>query len=177
MGIGPTTGSWRSEAPAIHVSDAVHVSATWNDLLLVCWRKAPTLAALDDVHEATRRLLIAHPDGVGVLGIAQSGMPMIGAAERKRAADLLKDFGKTMRFLASVIEGDGFWAGTTRSVMTAITLMARPPCPTKIFSTVTDAAGWMAPSLGAPAPSALSIERAVIAMRRQAGPSPTATPA
>ncbi|HEY7954551.1 MAG TPA: hypothetical protein VII38_04625 [Polyangia bacterium] len=174
MGSGPHTGSWRTETPAIHVSDAIHVNATWHELLLVCWRQSPTLAALDDVHEATRRLLVAHPEGVGVLGIAQSGMPMIGAAERGRAADLLKDFGKKMRCLASVIEGEGFWAGTTRSVMTAITLMARPPCPTRIFSTVSDAAGWMAPSLGAPATSALSIERAVVAMRRQADSSPPA---
>jgi hypothetical protein len=133
----------------VGVVDEVHASATFRDVLLVIWRQAPTLAALDDVHEAARQLTEAAPDGIGVLGVAQAGMPMIGAVERRRAGDLLKEFGAHIRALASVIEGSGFLAGTTRSVMTAITLMARPPSPVKIFATVAEAVAWQAPLVGA----------------------------
>jgi hypothetical protein len=131
----------------LHVEavDDVHARAYYNDVLICVWQKPPTLAALNQVHELARKLVARAHHGIGVFGIAQAGMSMIGAAERRRAGDLLREFGENIRAIASVIEGTGFRAGTTRSVMTAITLFARQPARVKIFATVDEAVVWQAP--------------------------------
>jgi hypothetical protein len=41
-----------------------------------------------------------------------------------------------------VIEGTGFAAGATRSVMTAISLLAGAPCPLKIFGSFDEGVDW-----------------------------------
>jgi hypothetical protein len=151
--------------PKIWKATDVHTLATWHSLQIVVWKQAPTVTALTDVYKATEALLVHHPDGVAVLGIAQSGMPLIGPEERKLAAAQLKDFGARMKCLCSVIEGDGFWAGATRSVMTAIMMVARPPCPVKTFARVDEAAAWQAPLLGPSISPALYL-RAVAEVRQ-----------
>jgi hypothetical protein len=69
-------------------------------------------------------------------------MPALGNAERRMTGAMLADLGRHAYYVASVIEGDGFWASTARSVMTAISIVAHRPCPLRIFRHVAEAADW-----------------------------------
>jgi hypothetical protein len=128
--------------------DGIHVCGTMRNLLVCLWRDTPTLEALDGVLQATRALIARCPTGIGVLGVAPGDMPLVGGAARRRAVAMLAETGGHVRCMATVIEGSGFRAGATRSVMSAITLLARQPCPAKIFGDVDEAATWQARLLG-----------------------------
>jgi hypothetical protein len=58
------------------------------------------------------------------------------------ASVIFSDLGRRAYYVATIIEGDGFWASAARSVMTAISIVAHRPCPLRIFRHAADAAEW-----------------------------------
>jgi hypothetical protein len=129
----------------VRALDGKPCAACCDNSVIMIWRVAPTVRALGDLRDIILELLGQFPRGVGILGIAEPGMPMLSAAERKFASDLLTTWGSQLRAIATVIEGHGFWAGATQSVMTAISLIARQPCPMRIFNTIDEALVWYTP--------------------------------
>lgn len=138
----------------------------YEGVLICVWRQPPTLAALEAVRVAFIAMSEDHPNGVGLFGVAEEGMPTIGALERRIVSDLFADLGRRALFVASVVEGDGFWASTARSVMTAIGIVARRPCPLKLFRHAAEAAEWQSrfPTGAAAAPLTEAVERCRAAM-------------
>lgn len=143
---GPSKSS-RTSAPGLrfHVLDGARCAGSWDQSVIVVWRAPPTMQAFSDLRAIVVEQLQEFPRGLGIFGIVEPGMPLLGAAERKVAAELLAQFGPRFRAIATVIQGQGFWAGATQSVMTAISLIARQPCPTRIFDSVDEALAWYAP--------------------------------
>lgn len=134
----------------VRVLDGAPCAASCGKSVIVIWRTAPTVRALGDLRDIILELLKEFPRGVGIVGISEPGMPMLSSAERKVAADLLTTYGSQLRAIATVIEGHGFWAGATQSVMTAISLIARQPCPMRIFNTIDEALVWYTPLVADP---------------------------
>ena len=152
----------------VRTLDGAPCAAICDKSVIVIWRTPPTVRALGELRDLMLELLVQFPRGVGILGIVEPGMPLLGSAERKVAADLLTTYGSQLRAIATVIEGHGFWAGATQSVMTAISLIARQPCPMRICSTLDEALVWYTPHVADPGgqgSSALLLRQALEAMR------------
>jgi hypothetical protein len=133
----------RSSGPfEIYSTDRGHCIGRYEGVLICVWRDAPTLAALETARRAFAAMIEERPAGAGVLGVAEEGMPPLGSVERQQASAIFSDLGRRAYYLATVIEGDGFWASAARSVMTAISIVAHRPCPLRIFRHVADAAEW-----------------------------------
>jgi len=138
IGSGP-----RSSGPfEIFAVERGYCVARYEGVLICVWREAPTLAALETARRAFCAVLDERPAGAGVIGVAEDGMPTMGAVERQMASSIFGDLGRRAYYVATVIEGDGFWASTSRSVMTAISIVAHRPCPLRIFRHVAEAAEW-----------------------------------
>jgi hypothetical protein len=136
-------GGPRSSGPfEIYGADSNYCIGRYEGVLICVWRDAPTLAALETVRRAFVAMVEERPAGVGVVGLAQEGMPTMGSVERQMASALFGDLGRRAYYVATVIEGDGFWASTSRSVMTAISIVAHRPCPLRIFRHTAEAAEW-----------------------------------
>ena len=155
--------------PEILTADRGHCIGCYEGVLICIWRDAPTVGALETVRAAFTVMTDELPSGAGVLGVAEEGMPMIGAIERRITGELVSVLGRRALFVATVVEGDGLWASTARSVMTAIGIVAHRPCPLKIFRHAREAAEWQARFPTGAAPVALSeaVERCRAAMGRR----------
>jgi hypothetical protein len=147
----PASGPRASGPFEIYSANSGHSIGRYEGVLICVWRDAPTLATLDTVRRAFSVMLEVRPGGAGVLGVALQGMPTLGNAERQATSAMFADLGRHAYYVASVIEGDGFWASTSRSVMTAISIVAHRPCPLRIFRHVTEAADWQSRFPGAAA--------------------------
>ncbi len=84
-----------------------------------------------------------------MLIVVDSDMESPDARLRSELARVLKQYEPATDCAAYVIEGTGFKAAALRSLVTAIMVIARVKLPTKVFSTVSEAAHWMGPRLGA----------------------------
>lgn len=138
----------------VHVSDRLCI-AECQAVAINFWHGIPHRA---DWQEAVRHLGSLHrrfPDGIFALVVFPLP-PTLSIREiefdRKEMEIVARQFIALGRGCASVIEGSGFVGATVRSVVSGLTLLTRPPFPSRIFDSVTDGIHWLAP-LVAPRPS------------------------
>lgn len=129
MVIETPSESWRSERLWV---------GTWRNLVIQCW---DTAAKTDDLEAATR-VMLEHakrfPDGVVTLAFLRAnGVPSMGDAERKRAAELLQASTSSMRVGVQVVEGTGFVASFLRSVIAGLSRFSKAPM--RVFATQSEA--------------------------------------
>jgi hypothetical protein len=130
--------------------DGQHCTALWRDVLITIWHQSVELHAIHRLHEGVEELLRRH-SAIALLGVSRPHVTMVpGTAERRLLADLLRDHGTQLRCIGSVILGDGFVSAAKRTVLSTISMVARQPCPLRMFADLSTAAGWMAPRLGPP---------------------------
>jgi hypothetical protein len=112
-------------------------------LLLVQFRKAITsggLSQLESAHEARRKV---SPRGVAMLTLVDADLPLPADDMKMAGARSFRRLSGHNSCSATVISGVGFWASAARSTLTALTLLARPSCPSKTFGDVASALSWM----------------------------------
>ncbi len=152
----------------IFYSDAGCALGRYEHVQICVWRKAPTVHALEVVQRTGEALSAANPGGIGIMGVAEEGMPIMGSEERRMSIKMLSETAAHVAFYGCVIEGDGFWASAARSTMTAICLVARPSYPFRIFRYPGDASTWQSrfPTGVSPIGLTDTVER----LRAQMGP-------
>ncbi len=138
----------------------------WQDVLVTVWHNSVEVEAIRRLHSGVVELLRHHPS-IALLGVSRPHVTMVpGTEERRLLSDLLHRHGTQLRCIGSVILGDGFVAAAKRTVLSTISMLARQPCPLRMFPELSAATEWMAPQLhGSPPPRALQaaveeIERA-----------------
>ena len=130
--------------------DGQHCTAMWHDVLISIWHRSVELDAIHRLHEGVEELLSHHP-AIALLGVSRPQVTMVpGAAERRLLSDLLQRHGTQLRCIGSVILGDGFVSAAKRTVLSTISMVARQPCPLRMFADLSTASDWMAPRLGPP---------------------------
>ncbi len=111
------------------------------------WEKTPTVtnaqAAVAVLADAGRS-----QDEVFVLAIIGPGCPAPDGTVRDMISRELQRLGKQIRGAANVVEGEGFAAAALRGVLTGIGLLVRAAYATKTFSTVEQAAEFLAADSG-----------------------------
>jgi hypothetical protein len=73
----------------------------------------------------------------------------MNAEERERMVRLIKRREKSRLASATVVLADGIAGAMHRSVLTGLSLIARPPHPTKVCANLPDAAAFLMPHLRA----------------------------
>jgi hypothetical protein len=79
-------------------------------------------------------------------------------AERKASAEMITSQGTKLLGVACVIEGVGFRAAITRTVLTGMLLLIRTPAPIKLFESVRHASPFLARCLKQPSLLGLDAE-------------------
>lgn len=164
----PVSGALAEDGLKIVSFDDGHCVGRYGMVVICAWRKTPSLRTLDVVRRTAAEVLVEYPGGIGSIAVAEQGTPLMGAAEREASSKLLSDFTRTTLFAAMTIEGDGFWSSSARSVVTAISVVARVPFPVRSFRYVNDATAWQARFPGTP--SSFALADAVERCRAKMGP-------
>ncbi len=98
------------------------------------------LSELEGAHEARRKTA---PRGLAMLSLVDAGVPLPSDDMKMACARSFRRLSTHNACSATVIAGVGFWASAARSTLTALTLLARPACPSKTFGDVASALAWM----------------------------------
>ena len=85
---------------------------------------------------------------------------------------LIKLSGECLKCVAVVAEGEGFAVSMVRTVVAGMTILVRPAVPMKVFSTVSDAATWIASQRKSTDRVSLSADEITAAAERVRGSMP-----
>ena len=101
-------------------------------------------------HQATwiRRMKADAPDGSAFLVVLRSDVPPPPETARALIKRVFQEFSKVVVAGAMVVEGRGFVGSALRSVLTMLSVAARPSYPLKVFSSVSEACDWLVERMG-----------------------------
>lgn len=127
----------------LHRSDAL-VTAELEKVCVIFWRKQPTRETFNIQKATLDNIVRRHGSGVAVICVVEASTDPPEEELRKASAKMVIDHGNRIACVALVIEGDGFRAAITRTVLSGITFMVRTPAPMKFFVSPKQAASWVA---------------------------------
>lgn len=138
----------------LHASDVARC-ASWSNLLVLCWKRAPSaaeLAALAPViahHGAARRCAF--------LVLTSSDLPPPAGDVRPAMAKAIKSIERSLEAVAIVVGGAGVRAAAVRGVLLGLRVVVAPPYPMAVYAHLDEALGFLLPSLVAPAGEGIDV--------------------
>jgi len=130
------------KAELIQIGDGI-VVAQIGPVCAALWRKKPTA----DRFEVQRRCLQAavkkRPGDTVFLCLVEAGTEPPDDNIRKASSTMITDLGQDLKAVAIVIEGSGFKAAISRTVLSGIVFLIRSPSPIKYFESAASGAAWL----------------------------------
>jgi hypothetical protein len=130
--------------------DARCAIATWENLLLLHFSESLHLSDFQAFALAHRKVHAKNPKGIGVVGLVEPTGLMPSAEVREAARRLTDETANDVLFHATVLFGEGFWAGGIRALVNGIFMLSRSRYPQSVFSTIDDAVRWTQTRWSAP---------------------------
>lgn len=119
------------------------VLANYGHVCVAIWTSKPTPALFEKQRATLAACTQRYPGQAMFLCIVSGSADPPEPAERAATVRMIREQEKLLVGCACVIEGDGFRAALTRSVLTGMTLLSRTAVPTAFFEDVSRAVAWM----------------------------------
>jgi len=129
-------------------SDAGLMMAMYGPVCLALWRTKPTPSAFQIQEAHLARAVARDPGKVAFLCVVAPSAEPPDDAERAASAAMISKHGSNLAAVACVIEGSGFRAAITRTVLSGIMLLTRTRSPVRLFESVEHAAPWLGERVG-----------------------------
>ncbi len=120
---------------------------------VVIWRDAVTRSRFEKQKAGLAEVVARHQGEAGFLCIVEPTAAPPDDQLRRASTEMIESHENRLKCVAGVIEGSGFKAAVTRSVMSGMALLlARRQAPVQYFARVDIAARWMAKLIGVDPP-------------------------
>jgi len=119
-------------------------------VFLAIWRTKPTRELFEVQQRELAHAVKRNPGHVAFLCVVEPTADAPEQAVRDASAAMISSHGKNLAACACVIEGTGFRAAITRTVLGGMALVARNAAPTRFFERVALASAWLGEQLGSP---------------------------
>lgn len=151
-------------ARVFHCGDAVLV-AEIGCLCVAIWRRKPMRDTFGIQKACLDKVVRLHPRQAGFLCIIERTADPPDDDLRRASSEMVTGHGTNLKLVAGVIEGDGFRAAVTRSVLSGIMRFVRTAAPVRFFESASAASGWITEAIDVG--SAEGLSRQIEDLRRQ----------
>ena len=115
---------------------------------LALWRSKPTPQLFEIQRSHLHAAIARQPGKIAFLCVVEPHADPPDETERAASTHMISSQGENLAGVACVIEGSGFRAAITRTVLSGMVFMIRTPAPIKLFDGVRIAAPWLARCVG-----------------------------
>lgn len=129
-------------------SDPSLIMAMHGPVCVALWRKKPTRELVEIQASQLARAVERAPGKVAFMCVVSPTAEPPDDAERSASAKMISVHGSKLSAVACVIEGSGFRAAITRTVLSGIVFIIRTPSPIRLFESVELAVPWLSGVLG-----------------------------
>ena len=132
-------------APTLHITHQKDglMMATFGPVCIAVWHAQPTPDSFEVQRAHLATAVLADPGRAFFLCVVSSSAPPPEQAVRDASASMITGHGVKLAGCACVIEGSGFRAAITRTVLSGIALFIRSPSPVTFFESVASACFWL----------------------------------
>jgi hypothetical protein len=141
-------------------------------VLVAIWTAQGTAELVDALDRVSSPLAKQHPEGFSSVHLVARGTPLATSEARERLVALMKRHQAQLACIGSVLEGSGFWASATRSLILGMRLLAPQSFEMQTYASIAELANWL------PGPhekrtgvklDPKELERLITDLRREAG--------
>jgi len=143
LDLGP--GASMFETPSLVHDEAGFLAATFRNVALVVWGTQATLPLAKKLEQFSDALVARSPKGISAIHIITSTAPLPESETRAELNRLTDKYAKSLGVMATVIEGNGFWASAMTSFITSLHWMSRRPFKARTVSNIDEIATWAPP--------------------------------
>jgi len=126
----------------VRVGDGI-VVAQIGHVCTALWRKKPTAERFEIQRSCLEAAVKKQPGRVAFMCLVEAGTEPPDDNIRKASSAMITSFGADLKAVACVIEGTGFKAAISRTVLSGIVLLIRSPSPIKYFESAASAGAWI----------------------------------
>ncbi|HVJ21595.1 MAG TPA: hypothetical protein VM686_39595 [Polyangiaceae bacterium] len=130
-----------------HESDAL-VLAMLGPVCIAIWRKRPTWQTFELQRKQLASAVAGHPLRAAFLCLVEENTEPPEQALRAASAEMIESHHGQLSAVACVVEGSGFRAAITRTVLSSMMLLARSMPPVRVFDSAFAATPWLSSKLG-----------------------------
>ena len=115
----------------------------YRNVLIASWTAqgtGPLIAALGRALDAFAE---QHPEGFSNLHIIAAGLPLADSEARAALGALMKTHDKALATVGTVLDGTGFWASATRSLIMSLQLLTPSTFAMRTCGSDPELAAWM----------------------------------
>jgi hypothetical protein len=139
-----------------HCEQAIVVAAVGH-LCVVIWRGAVTKYPFDKQRSGLAQIVAQYPNDAGFLCVVESSTKPPDDELRRESTRMLESHGERLKYVACVIEGEGFRTAINRGALAGMILLRRNrTLPISVFSNVRSAVQWMGQFAEIPSVDALT---------------------
>lgn len=131
-----------AKAEIVQVGDGV-VVAQIGHVCVALWRKKPTKERFEIQRACLAAAVAKHPARTAFLCLVEPGTEPPDDDIRKASSTMVSGHGANLKAVAIVIEGTGFKAAISRTVLSGIVFLIRSPSPIKYFEAASSSAAWL----------------------------------
>ena len=148
-----------------------YLFARHHNVLIAIWTAQGTGPLVDALDRASAPLVRQHPEGFSSIHVVAKGTPLATGEARERLVALMKRYQGQIACIGTVLEGSGFWASATRSLILGMRLLAPQSFEMQTYASIPELAAWLPGPHGKRTGVALDpqeLERVVTNLRREA---------
>lgn len=131
------------QAEIVKVGDGIVVGQVGN-VCIALWRKKPTPERFEIQRACLEAAVKKTPGKIVFLCLVEAGTEPPDENIRKASSAMITGHGANLKAVAIVVEGTGFKAAISRTVLSGIVFLIRTPSPIKYFESAASGAAWLA---------------------------------
>jgi hypothetical protein len=125
-------------------AEAGHFSChSWQNIMFTCWFTRATGPAVQRIAELREVMDREHPEGLSVVYLIANDAGLPTPEARAGVSQLMTRYHRKRACLAIVVQGEGFWAGAMRAVITGVRMLTPEQFSMGVFSRVEQVAAWL----------------------------------
>jgi hypothetical protein len=113
------------------------------NVLIACWTAQGTTPLVEAFGHVLDSFVTQHAEGVSTVHVISAGLPLATAGAREVLSALMKKHGVVMACVGTVLEGTGFWASATRSMIVGLQLLAPNSVAMRTYASIAEVAAWL----------------------------------
>jgi len=113
------------------------------NVLISSWTAQGTGPLIDALGRALGAFIVQHPEGISNVHIIAAGLPLANSEARAALSALMKKHDADLACAGTVLDGTGFWASATRSVIMSLQLLTPSSFAMRTCGSDAELATWM----------------------------------
>jgi len=120
-----------------------HVLAVYRNVFIAFWATQGTGELIERLERFSAPHIEAHPEGVSSIQLVAKGTPLATSEARERLVSLIRRHSNRLACIGTVLEGEGFWASATRSLILGMRLLVPRSFEMQTYESIEELARWL----------------------------------